>query len=70
MQTQTGTIVCVFFDRGYGFIRLETGEDVYFNQAACVSPADMRALREGIGVAFTVVTDPDGRKRAIGVVTK
>ncbi len=54
METQSGTVVCVFVDRGYGFIRLENGKDAYFHAAGCVSPPDIKSLKEGTEVNFTL----------------
>lgn len=70
METEKGIIVCIFLDRGYGFIRSEDGRDLYFNRAGCCSPPDITDLREGLPVEYTVVGDDRGRLRAIGIVAK
>jgi cold shock CspA family protein len=68
METQSGTVVAVFLDRGFGFIQLETGEDIYFHGTACITPPDIKDLKEGMDVCFSIVKDNKGRKRAIGLV--
>ncbi len=70
METQRGTIIARLWNRGYGFIRAEDGKDIYFNEAACIMPADFRDLREGHEVEFVVTEDRKGRPRAIGVVVR
>ena len=73
MGTNTGTILYISRKRGFGFIRLETGEEVFFNAAGCVSPPDFADYREGHTVEFFLVDDKHKRgsgKRAIGLVIR
>ena len=46
-------------DKGYGFIKRETGEDVFVHHTAIQSNG-FRSLQEGQSVQFNVVKGPKG----------
>ena len=61
-----GTIKTIRDDRGFGFIKPDSGnQDVFFHSSS-VESGDFDRLREGDRVEFTEGTDPrnPGRKRA------
>jgi CspA family cold shock protein len=51
--------------RGFGFIRAENGEDIFFHRSA-LRGKDFDTLKEGTGVEFNVTRDPKGL-RAVSV---
>jgi cold shock CspA family protein len=67
METQTGVIVRLHNDRGYGFIRGDDGVYYFFHRVGVVSPT-FEELREGHPVEFLSVKGRKGKPRAIGVV--
>jgi CspA family cold shock protein len=66
----TGTIVSLRLDRGFGFISTEAakGGDVFFHSSA-VAGGTFDNLREGDKVEFTLEPDPrdPSRSRAVNV---
>jgi CspA family cold shock protein len=54
-----GTIRRLITDSGFGFIRTEQGEDLFFHRNE-VQGVDYSSLREGQQVEFEVVQAPDG----------
>jgi CspA family cold shock protein len=46
-------------DKGYGFITLEEGGDVFVHHSA-IRPGGFRSLHEGQGVSLDVVEGPKG----------
>jgi CspA family cold shock protein len=63
----TGTIVRLVRDRGFGFIRTEDGQEVFFH-ATGVPAGNYDALREGQTVTFDKERDTRGRgERAVNV---
>ena len=64
---QTGSIVRLVRDRGFGFIRLPDGQEIFFHATGTVgTPFD--SLSEGQTVTFSVQQDPRGRgERAVNV---
>ena len=63
----TGTIVRLIRDRGFGFIRREDGEEIFFHATSMASvPFD--SLEEGLAVSFQIEQDQRGRgERAVNV---
>ena len=55
-----GTVVRMIRDRGFGFIKLEDGSEVFFHHSS-MNPGEFDALNEGQEVEFQVVQDPRGR---------
>ena len=53
-------------DRGYGFIKTEQGEDLFFHRNE-LQGVDYYSLREGQGVEFEVGRGRDGRSQAVRV---
>ena len=53
-------------DRGYGFIRAETEEDLFFHSSE-VQGVDYYTLREGQEVEFEVERGHNGRWQAVRV---
>lgn len=51
--------------RGFGFIRAENGEDVFFHRSA-LRGKDFDNLKEGTGVEFNITRGPKGL-RAVSV---
>jgi CspA family cold shock protein len=62
-----GTIVRLVRDRGFGFIRMENGQEIFFHATGVVGfPFDN--LQEGQNVTFEVGQDTRGRgQRAVNV---
>ena len=61
-----GTIRRLIADRGFGFIRTERGEDLFFHRNQ-LEGVDFDSLREGQQVEFEVRQDPSGRPHAMRV---
>jgi CspA family cold shock protein len=61
-----GVIRRLIRDRGFGFIKTERGEDLFFHRSQ-LQGIDYNSLREGQQVEFEVGKRPDGRLQAIGV---
>ena len=55
----TGTIRTLRVDKGFGFIKDETGHDYFFHQSAIYGEG-IADLREGDGVEFDVEDGPKG----------
>ena len=53
-------------DRGYGFIKTEQGEDLFFHRNE-LRGVDYNSLREGQEVEFEVGRGRDGRSQAVRV---
>jgi CspA family cold shock protein len=53
-----GTITRLIVDRGFGFIRTEQGEDLFFHRNE-LEGVDYNSLREGQQVEFQVAEGPD-----------
>ena len=62
-----GTIVRIVRDRGFGFIKMENGQEIFFHATGMTNyPFD--SLQEGQTVTFEVGQDTRGRgQRAINV---
>lgn len=56
----TGTVVRLIRDRGFGFLRLDDGSEVFFHHSA-MAPGEFDTLHEGEQLDFTVEQDPRGR---------
>ena len=54
-----GTIRRLIADRGFGFIKTEQGEDLFFHRYD-LQGVDFSSLREGQQVEFEVAQGPDG----------
>lgn len=62
-----GTIVRIVRDRGFGFIRMENGQEVFFH-ATGMSGYPFDNLQEGQAVTFDIEQDTRGRgQRAVNV---
>ena len=53
-------------DRGFGFIKPEVGQDLFFHGSQ-LEGVDFSSLGEGQEVEFEVGKDPTGRPRALRV---
>ena len=63
----TGSIVRIVRDRGFGFIRTDNGQEVFFH-ATGVPAGNFDALQEGQTVTFEKERDTRGRgERAVNV---
>ena len=60
-----GVIKSLNLLRGFGFIRAEKGEDVFFHRSA-LREKDFDTLKEGTGVEFNITRGPKGL-RAVSV---
>jgi CspA family cold shock protein len=63
---QKGTTKRLIADRGFGFIKTEGEEDLFFGRNQ-LQGVDYGSLREGQKVEFGVTRDPNGHLHAIGV---
>ena len=61
-----GTIRRLIADRGFGFIRTERGEDLFFHRSELVG-VQFATLREGQEVEFVTGKGADGRPQAVSV---
>jgi CspA family cold shock protein len=62
-----GTVVRMIRDRGFGFIRVDDGSEVFFHHSA-MAPGSFDTLQEGQELEFQIETDPRGRgQRAANV---
>jgi len=61
-----GTIRRLVTDRGFGFIKGETGEDLFFHRSE-LQGVEYGSLREGQEVEFEVGRGRDGRSQAVKV---
>ena len=59
----TGTVKWFNDAKGYGFLALEDGEDVFVHYSA-ISGSGFRSLNEGQAVEFDVVDGPKGKQAA------
>ena len=55
----TGTVRTIRADKGFGFIKDESGKDYFFHQSAIYGEG-INDLREGDAVEFTVGEGPKG----------
>ena len=55
-----GRIVRMIRDRGFGFIQLQDGSEVFFHHSS-MNPGEFDAMNEGEDVEFTIEQDPRGR---------
>jgi len=60
---EQGTVKWFNAAKGYGFIRRETGEDVFVHFSA-IQDSGYRTLEEGQAVEFEVVKGPKGLQAA------
>lgn len=64
----TGTIVRLVRDRGFGFIRTENGSEIFFHATGVTGSTPFDNLSEGQTVSFDRSQDTRGRgERAINV---
>ena len=55
-----GTVTRVIRDRGFGFIRTEEGQEIFFHHTS-VPDQQFDSLNEGSDVEFETEKDPRGR---------
>ena len=55
-----GKVVRMIRDRGFGFIQLQDGSEVFFHHSS-MNPGEFDALNEGQEVEFSIEQDPRGR---------
>ncbi|MBU2009328.1 MAG: cold shock domain-containing protein [Chloroflexi bacterium] len=65
-HTAKGTIRRLVADRGFGFIKPEVGQDLFFHRSQ-LEGVDFGSLREEQEVEFEVGKDPNDRPRALRV---
>lgn len=58
-QTVTGTVKWFNDDKGFGFLAVEGGKDVFVHHSAIMSEG-FRSLSEGEKVEFQIVAGPKG----------
>jgi cold shock protein len=62
-----GVVKKIVADRGFGFIRTDTGQDVFFHRSQLEAGTDMDDLQEGATVAFELRADSPKGPRAVDV---
>lgn len=70
MEKKTGS--CKWFDasKGYGFITDSSGSDDLFVHHSAIAGEGFKTIGEGEALEFDVVTDENGRRKAINVTGK
>jgi CspA family cold shock protein len=64
----TGSIVRLVRDRGFGFIRMDNGQEVFFHATGVTGNTPYDNLSEGQTVTYSVEQDTRGRgQRAVNV---
>jgi CspA family cold shock protein len=64
----TGSIVRLVRDRGFGFIRMDNGQEVFFHATGVTGSTPYDNLSEGQTVTYDVEQDTRGRgQRAVNV---
>jgi cold shock protein len=64
----TGTIVRLVRDRGFGFIRAEDGQEIFFHATGVTGDTPYDSLTEGQRVTYDRTQDDRGRgQRAVNV---
>ena len=61
-----GTIRRLIADRGFGFIKQERGEDLFFHRTQ-LQGVEYNSLREGQQVEFEIAKGRNGRAQAVRV---
>ncbi|MBI3970353.1 MAG: cold shock domain-containing protein [Chloroflexi bacterium] len=65
---RTGSIVRLVRDRGFGFIRTDNGQEVFFHATGVTGATPYDGLNEGQTVSYDVERDTRGRgERAVNV---
>ena len=65
---RSGSIVRLVRDRGFGFIRTDDGQEVFFHASGVTGGVPYDSLNEGQMVSFDVERDTRGRgERAVNV---
>jgi CspA family cold shock protein len=59
-MAETGVVKWFNNDKGYGFIKRDSGEDVFVHHTAIVNQSGYRTLNEGERVEFDVKQGPKG----------
>ena len=59
-MAESGIVKWFNNDKGYGFIKRDTGEDVFVHHTAISGQSGYRTLKEGDRVAFEVKQGPKG----------
>jgi CspA family cold shock protein len=68
LQVRTGSIVRLLRDRGFGFIRTDDGQEVFFHATGVTGATPFDDLNEGQSVSYDVEQDTRGRgQRAVNV---
>jgi cold shock protein len=66
----TGKVIWFNGAKGFGFIKPETGSDVFVHYTAIVSGDKYKTLNEGDTVSFEIVDGPKGKQAANVQVTE
>jgi len=61
-----GTIKRLITDRGFGFIQIAEGKDLFFHRSQ-LEEVDYSSLREGLQVEYELGQDRSGRSQAVRV---
>ena len=56
----TGAVTRLIRDRGFGFVRMQDGREIFFHHSA-LPPGVFDSLNEGQELEFEVEVDPRGR---------
>ncbi len=69
-QTQNGTVKFFNFDKGYGFIKPDSGGPDVFVHVSALQSSGLEALNEGQRIAFDIEPDKKGKgPKAVNLVT-
>jgi CspA family cold shock protein len=57
---ETGAVTRLIRDRGFGFVRMQDGREIFFHHSA-LPPGVFDSLTEGQEMEFEIEIDPRGR---------
>ena len=56
----TGTVIRLVRDKGFGFVKDQSGKELFFHRSSCSGSFTFESLTEGMAVAFDEGNSPKG----------